>query len=492
VFRDILKKTSAYSLAIIGGRAVSLLMLPLYTRYLTPSDYGVMELLDLTVSLVGMLLGTRVGQSLFYFYFAATTEKDRDKCISSAFLGAILLGATSALILVPASVVLSRLVFGSTQYAPYFRLVFISFAFSLPVEIGYSCMRMLGRSGAYARATLWNLAASVALNVLFLVVFHLGIKSMLLSGVLAAAGLTAYMTWYTLRPVGISLDFRLLVRFLKYSVPLSLGGFALFFVHYGDRAFLKSYVSLGELGIYSLGYKIGMLITFLYAPFALHWNAQVASIVRKPGSERTYVRTMTYLTAALTFAVVLLTLFVEPLLRLLVSSSFQSAASFVPWIAVAYLMRAVGAHLQGIFTAEGRPGLEAKVNIVGSVACVAAYALLIPRFRVWGAIAATVFGFFVILVYSFREAQRVRHFHFEYDRLLRIAVPAIAVVGIFYLVRPAGFWIQLGLAVLLQASYVLILLFGCFDREDRDSAAAVLGAIRKKLFSRNVPAEVMA
>lgn len=492
MFRDILKKTSTYSLAIIGARAVSLILLPLYTRYLTPADYGVMELLDLTISLVGILMGTRVGQALFYFYFAATTERDRAKCVSTAFLGAILLGTGSALVLVPASAALSRLVFGSTEYAPYFRLVCLSFAFSIPVEIGYSCMRMRSQSVAYTRATLWNLAASAALNVLFLVYFHLGIRSMLLSAVLAATGLTAYMTWYTLRPVGINLDFRLLVRFLKYSVPLSLGGLAVFFVHYGDRAFLKGYVSLGELGIYSLGYKVGMLITFLYAPFALHWNAQVASIVRKPGSERNYVRTMTYLTAALTFAVVLLTLFVEPLLRLLVSSSFRGAGSFVPWVAVAYLMRAVGAHLQGIFTAEGRPGLEAKVNIVGSVACVTAYALLIPRYRVWGAIAATVFGFFVILVYSFHEAQRVHHFHFEYSRLLRIVLSAIAVVGIFYVARPAGFWFQLGLAALLQGSYVLILLFGCFDREDRDSAAALLGAVRKKLFLRNVPTEVLA
>jgi O-antigen/teichoic acid export membrane protein len=492
VFRDILKKTSAYSIAIIGARSVSLLLLPLYTRFLTPTDYGVMELLDLTISIVGILMGTRVGQALFYFYFEAKTEKDREKCISTAFLGAVLLGAACALVLLPASAVLSRVVFGTAQYAPYFRLVCLSFSFSLPVEIGYSCMRMLGRSGAYVRATLWNLGASASLNVLFLVAFHLGIRSMLFSALLAGAGLATYMTWYTLRPVGIGLDFRLLVRFLKYSVPLSLGGLAVFFVHYGDRAFLKSYVSLGELGIYSLGYKIGMLITFLYTPFALHWNAQVASIVRKPDSEVTYVRTMTYLAATLTFAVVFLTLFVKPLLRLLVGPSFQDAATFVPWIAVAYLLRSVGSHLQGIFTAEGRPGLEAKVNIIGSIACVAAYAVLIPRFKVWGAISATVFGFLVILVYSFREAQRVHPFHFEYNRLLRIFLFAIAIVSIFYLVPAGGFWLQLGVATLFEASYIVVLLFGCFDREDRQNATVVLGAAWKHMFSKGVPTAVAA
>jgi O-antigen/teichoic acid export membrane protein len=471
---------------------VSLLLLPLYTRYLSPADYGVMELLDLTVNVVGMLIGTRVGQALFYFYFAANEEKDRERWVGTAFLGAVILGVASAFLFVPAAGRISLLVFGTAQYAPYFRLLFVSFAFSLPVEIGYSCMRMFGRSSAYARTQLFALFGAAVLNVVFLVVLHLGLKSMLLSALITSALLASYMAWYTLRPIGINFDFRLLGRLLKYSLPLSLGGLALFFVHYGDRGFLRVYVSLDELGVYSLAYKLGMLITFLYAPFALHWNARVAAIVQEPGSESTYIRSLTYLTATLTFAVVALTLFVEPVLKLLVSPAFYGAAPYVPWIATAYLLRSVGAHFQGIFTAEGKPGSEGKVNIVGAIACVSAYAVLIPRYKVWGAVAATVFGFFVILVYSFFEAQRVRHFHFEYSRLLRIAVSGSAMVALFYLLRPANFWMETGLATLMTGSYVVVLLFGCFGQEERNSATSMLSATWKRLFSRSVPTAVAA
>ncbi|MBV8729597.1 MAG: lipopolysaccharide biosynthesis protein, partial [Acidobacteriia bacterium] len=90
MFHDLLKKTSTYSIATIAGRAISVLLLPIYTRFLTPADYGVMELLDITVNLVSLLLGARMGQAIFYFYFAASTKEEKDKCISTAFLCSIL------------------------------------------------------------------------------------------------------------------------------------------------------------------------------------------------------------------------------------------------------------------------------------------------------------------------------------------------------------------------------------------------------------------
>jgi O-antigen/teichoic acid export membrane protein len=107
--------------------------------------------------------------------------------------------------------------------------------------------------------------------------------------------------------------------------------------------------------------------------------------------------------------------------------------------------------------------------VVGAVACFAAYALLIPSFKLWGAVAATLVGFFVTLCYGFWEAQRLRRFHFEYQKLMRIALFAAAAIAGFFFVRPTGFWLQSGMAALLAVGYALSVFFGCFDKEERDS-----------------------
>jgi O-antigen/teichoic acid export membrane protein len=148
--------------------------------------------------------------------------------------------------------------------------------------------------------------------------------------------------------------------------------------------------------------------------------------------------------------------------------------------------------LQSVFTAEGRPGLEARVNTVGSLVCLAGYALLIPKFRLWGAIIATLIGFGVILVYGFWEAQRVRRFRFEYGRLLRIALFAVITVGVFQAVRPADLWLQAALACLFSGAYAAALWTVCFDADERTAVMEALAGLRKKVFSRNRVQEVAA
>src|SRR5260370_28115115 len=111
--RELLKRTGTYSLAGLTTRAASFLMLPVYTRFLSPADYGVMELLDLTTTIVGLLLGARVGSAVFYYYFAASSPREKDDCIGNVFLFPIGLGLAISAVTLPAAVLLTSMSFGS-------------------------------------------------------------------------------------------------------------------------------------------------------------------------------------------------------------------------------------------------------------------------------------------------------------------------------------------------------------------------------------------
>lgn len=491
MFREILRKSAAYSVPIFASRAIALAMLPIYTRYLSPADYGVMELLDVTVNVIGLVAGSRLGQALFYFYFAVEGEEARKTCISTTLLATALVGAALALAAFPASGALSSLVFGSARYASFLRLALGTFACSLVLESGYCWMRMIGRSGQYVRATLANLGISLCLGVVLLVGFGMGLKGLLIAGLMASASVAAYVLWSALAQNGVRLDRHLLRRVFVYSLPLGVSGLSVFLIHYGDRIFLRSQVTLSQIGIYSLAYKLGMAISFLHAPFFLHWMARVSAVVRSPDGRRVYIKTLTYLTVVLTSAVVFLAVFARPLVSLLTTPAFHSAAELAPWIGLAYLFRALGAHLQGIFTAEGKPNAELRANGLGSIVCLIAYATLIPLFKLWGAVAATLIAFFVILVYTFWEAQRLRHFRFEYRRLVKIAGIAFTCVFCFYLFGPSGFLAESATGVLVMALYGWAIVFGVFEREERTEGVAALRSAFKN-FRKPVPAAEVA
>jgi O-antigen/teichoic acid export membrane protein len=470
MLRELAKKTGTYAVAGVAGRAIGIVLLPVYTRFLSPADYGVMELLDLTVNLVSLLLGARLGQAIFYFYFAAEGEREadvqqeRDTCVSTALACSILCGipcASLSLVFAPS---LSRLIFGTAQYSHYLGLVFLGFGLSLPAEVGYCCLRAYGDSKRFAAVKLISQLAAAILAVTFLVFFHAGINAMLAASIIGLAAAGAYVTWHLLRPMRLSIDARLMMRLIRYSMPLGVSGLAVFLIHYGDRFLLRPRISLAELGIYSLAYKMGMLVSFCHAPFVLHWNAQICEIGNRRDGRKTFVKSYTWLAAGLSVVLVGLSVFAAPCLRLLTPPGFYGAASMVPWIAVAYLLRALGAHVQSLFTLAGKPGLEARVNCVGSAACVAGYILLVPPFGVWGAIAATLVGFTVILIYGSMVARRVVPYTLEYGTLAKIAISTAGAVGLYFVAAPAGLWGQIALAGALTLAHILCLLATCFPQ----------------------------
>ena len=96
------RHTLVYGAGLLLGKAVAFVMLPLYTRYLTPADYGVMQLVDMTLEIVSIFAGTRIAAGVFRYYHKAENEAGRRAVLSTAaiLLMALLgtFGVTTALV----------------------------------------------------------------------------------------------------------------------------------------------------------------------------------------------------------------------------------------------------------------------------------------------------------------------------------------------------------------------------------------------------------
>jgi O-antigen/teichoic acid export membrane protein len=233
---------------------------------------------------------------------------------------------------------------------------------------------------------------------------------------------------------------------VRYAVPLGIGSVGMLFVHYGDRFFLQRYVSLSEIGIYALAYKIGMMTALVHGPFAQFWSVEMFKVSRDPEGDKFYVRLFSYLVLALALLGVLMGTLCRPALHILVAPDYRVAAKYIPWITVAYILRSIGDHLRSVCYTEKRTGANSKVTVVGALVCIAGYVLLIPRWGVWGAVAATVTAFAFLAAYSLYEGQRVRHYHLEYRRLSIVALASVGAAMGFSLIPTSGFWTQLAAA----------------------------------------------
>jgi len=89
------RHTLIYGTGVLLSNALAFIMLPIYTRYLTPADYGVMGLIEMTLDVVAILGGAQLVSGIYRFYHKAGSPEERDRVIATSFL---LLGASYAFV----------------------------------------------------------------------------------------------------------------------------------------------------------------------------------------------------------------------------------------------------------------------------------------------------------------------------------------------------------------------------------------------------------
>ena len=145
MLKEILKKigqhTLIYSVGNILSRMIGFFMIPVYTHYLTPGDYGVIELLDLTTYFISMVIGVGMSHAILRFYYEYQDQEQRNQVISTAFIFTLGILVLALAVLYPLSQRISQLIFGTVQYRPYLQIIFATMCLGILIELALSYVR---------------------------------------------------------------------------------------------------------------------------------------------------------------------------------------------------------------------------------------------------------------------------------------------------------------------------------------------------------------
>ena len=425
LFANIVKGSSLYSIVQILPPLVSLTLVPITTRFLTKTDYGIQDLLSQVVMVVSALLGGYFGVSLGYFYYEAEPAA-RHNVVGTSVAGSLLLGTIACLVCFPFAGRISTLVFPHVQAGPYLQLMFLMLPASFLLDALMSWLRVANKQAAYVLGSVLRAGLTVICTVVFVAILRLHVWGVLYSTTIALSISTAVLGIYWLRSEGLAFHRTLFSRIARYAMPLGVSGMAMFILHFGDSFILPHYRSYDDLGLYRLAYKIAMLVSTIYGAFALYWNSQVFHIMRREDSDVVFARVFTYVMLGISFASLFLIVSARPALRQIAGRDFQDSAALVPILVIAYFLRSISEFMRALFLAEGRPGYEATTTWIGAVTCLGGYAVLIPRFGVWGAASATLAAFAVLVVVSMVWTYRLRPYRVEGARLAKIGIACAA------------------------------------------------------------------
>ena len=425
------KHTLVYGVGTLASRAVSFLMLPIYTRYLSPADYGVMGLIEMTLDVIAIFAGAQIALGIFRYYHKAESDDERNAVVSTATLG---LGASyigvGALCFLGAPF-LSRLVFGSDVHVLLIRLASVSMVFGSLTFIPLAYARVEDRSTLFVAANLAKLGLAFTLNAVLLIGFGLGILGVFLSTLISSAVVGLALAAWTVRRVGVRFSRGAGRDLLRYGLPLVATQLATFIATFSDRFFLKAAADEAVVGVYQLAYQFGFLLASLgYIPFESVWAPKRFSLLRHPERDAIYNRAFELENLMLLTCGLGIVLYVDDVLRIMTTPPFFGAASLVPIICIAYVFQAwAGAHDIGIYVRE-KTEYVTLANWVAAGVALVAYAVLIPRYLGVGAALGTVASFFVRWALTYAFSQRLWPVRWRWGPTLRLSALVAAIGGV--------------------------------------------------------------
>jgi O-antigen/teichoic acid export membrane protein len=451
-------------------KAISFIMLPIYTRLLTPADYGVMELISLTLDIISIVAGAKLAVGIFRYYYKAESPAEKNAVISTAFIGlGISYGVVGAATFLAAGP-LATLVFGSPEHVELIRIASLTLALQSLIIVPTAYARMQDQSLLFVGANVVKLLIGLSLNILFLIHMGMGVKGVFLANLIATAVVGAGLGFHVVRSVGLSFSRAATRDLLRYGVPLIAMQCAAFILTFGDRYFLQATTDETTVGLYSLAYTFGFLLaTIGYIPFEMVWEPARFRIAGRDDYLVIMNRAFHYMSIFLISMAVGFAIFVKDLLRVMAAPEFLPAADLVPLILVAFIFQGwTTLHDLGIHMKEKTEYLTLANWIAAGVA-LAGYAILIPRYQGQGAATATVIAFAVRYFIVYRTAQSLWYVPYDWRPVVKLCALAVTTAVISLSLRhSATLWFSLASGIGIFIAYVALLWQGgVLSREDR-------------------------
>lgn len=401
-YKYLFKNIGLLTISNFGGRLLTFLLIPLYTKYLTTSEYGIYDLYTATVELLIPILPVCIFDAVQRF--SLNKDSNKSDIFTVGFrnmLKSILI--FSLLILINYTF---KIFAELNKYPLYLLLFFISDNFYTYFS---NVSKGLDNIKDYAVCGFINSATTLLLNILFLTVFHMGIDGYFLANILSyfIAG------FYLMIKIKIWNYLKLHLsnknqksEMINYSKHLVLSSISWWINNSIDRYFIIWLLGTAENGIYSVAYKIPTIINVVQSIFNQAWTL---SAVKEFDNRKDdfYSNTYKNYMLLLIFSCSGLIIFDQLIAKIIYSSDFYIAWKYVPFLLISAVFSALNSFIESIFAASMDSKIIAQTTILGAVINIILNLILIHSIGTMGAAISTMISYFAMWIFKLIKAKKI-------------------------------------------------------------------------------------
>jgi len=460
---EVLKRFSKHSAIYFAGsvlnRLALFLLLPLYTNYFSPEEYGKLELIFVTVAFIRVFLGMLLGHSVLRFFFEYESEADKKSLVGTSLFFSLTWCAGLTLVIMYFSENLTLLVFGADNSKSLFILGFSVMFFEVTSEIPLAFLRAKEHSMYYVLTSFLQLVLRITLNIYMVVFLGLGIPGVLTGNLLSAAIVWALLVGITLRYSGLVFDFSKLKKIFRYIYPLEIESVPGIVLVNADRFSLNFYSTLKVVGIYALALRFGMILqTLISEPFQANFGPFRFLIMNRDDAKEIYARILTYYLYFVMILGLIITLYSMEVIEVMSSHQFRDAYKVVPIISLALILRGLGYIVQTGILLQKRTGYMPYIQGASSVFYILLLIFLVPKLTVYGAAFAVLGTQCLQLIMTNYFSQKLYPIAFEYQRIAKILAVAVFIYVISVFTNGMDLSIRIGIKTVLIGLFPILLI----------------------------------
>jgi O-antigen/teichoic acid export membrane protein len=456
---------AAYTAANVLSKLIAVGLLPLYTRYLTPADYGAAEVLFASVVAASIVIRLGVIEAVLRFYYKE--GEDPEAVVSTSFAALFWFATVASLVALPFAGPISEALLD--EPAPELARIAIGGLWVATMnEFLLTLFRLEERARAFFVVTLVNVIAAIALTVVLVVGRDEGARGLLLGSYVSGAAVVLALIVIHRRRLSLWLDRALLRRMMRFGLPTMPAELSIYALNFVDRIIIVRTVGLTEAGLYSLAVKFAQGVNVLVRGFQLAWPPLAYSIRDDDEARRAYAAVVTWFLAVCSFIVIGMWLFSRWIVRALAAPEFFDSYEAIGLLSTAVTLYALYMVLLVILGRTGRTEFNFPATGAALGVNIALNLLLVPSLEIVGAGIALVLSYLVVIALMYRFTQRLFPVPYEWGRLLRLLSVSVALVAIGEGLLPTEGAIGLAARIVVWVAYpVTLLAAGFFSDEER-------------------------
>lgn len=427
VYKKLMTNTALIALSTFGSKLLVFFLTPFYTRMLSPSEYGIMDNVVQLSNLLIPIASVGIANAVIRFGMDEVTDR---RAVYTFGIVVTALGSAALLLLYPL-----------LDLIPYTHGYTILVCFYVIAANFYAACSQYARSGGnvrlYAEAGILCTAVNIALNILFLAVFHWGVPGYVLSSILADFSCAAYCIIRDKQWKAFSLETILPKErravdwdMLRYAIPLIPTTVCSWVINISDRYIITAVLGEATNGLYTISNKIPTVLIIISNIFTYAW--QLSAFVHQPREERERLfsnvakvyQAVAFTGAAWLMATAKLTTVI------LAAPAYYDAWREVPMLVLATTYCCLANFLTSAYLVDKRSMATFVTIFIGAVLNVAGNLLLVHPLGAMGCAISTCVSYFLMFGIRFFHSRTSVRIHWDNVRFAASAVLVTILCGV--------------------------------------------------------------